>query len=1149
MFIYHRLNSLIVKLSIKPQFFLFLCGLLSSASIFSTSVLAQNTEVADKPLADFSSRLPRTERIEGTLETTFNNTTLRGQLQFQAPDKLRIELAEGNGARALILVASAEETRIFDPETKRVQRLPYNFARQWWRGWDLRFGGPANFIFSALSPEGTAPFYASTAAATGELSLVAKSDEAKTEAPKLIGDLVRFGGSGDRIFYAPFKRRVWNRPSKITLSFPAGKSQITRTETDDNGQITTAAIALDGKGWPQSVLVSDAKNRVVSNWRYTIKPREAAFPETAFSFDFTPDVVLEDGRLKAIKEYAGTDAASKLNLGTTLARQAEAWPEAYAAWQEASRLAPNATAPHFAIYEAALTTRDLDLAEAALTKLTPMLGADSFEIAWRKAAVLVARREWAGAQTALETAARLHPQDLQVGITLADLLRTRGDFTGARAVLLETLKSEAQPNSFKAQAAEMLASLASGGAATEVLGALPSDNIWQKLARAHIELQQGKAATLVTDDLDALASWAGGLEKAGRNDEAVAAWQTVAARAAAPGDQNAHLHLMALYAQQGDAAASLAQYRELATRSTSLKIQGEFQDALLSTWRKVFRQGQLRGVLEQRSIATNATEDDVRLWLKYQETNGSSDDVAAAVGNGLARFPRSAWWRSRQGEVISAPFSPNLDSLTQDRIQREALKAIDTAMAMEPGQPYYAIQRALLLTQRATPVTAVIDPARMAPWRKPAEEALNNLLKQWPDDPDVQIAVASQRLALESDGAHNDSINLLQSAVRDGEPDWDEDRHFISFSSRQVILSALRRDKKWDALTPQYVNLFRSSRSADEELGVALNYLRLKMNRHEIDEIAFMLVDWAREPWSFEESQQLMQPIVNVLASKTKTPGQPSQAEEIIIALQKNPNPYARLVTAYFLANITRSAKRVAAQAEAPLNADIMAERASANLKAGLEALVPLVNNTDHILASRAAAVLGEEAMNRNAPEEAATHLTRAVALEPRDVNLRVALGTALLAQGKGELALNVRNDALRSLPATFQVLHRLAKLSYQISNTADQENAVRLATAAMNQGQVSPEVSAGDWQFSALTSARADLNAGKLTTAAAIYNGLSNPQWDMLDRAIALIDWEDNLRNSDHAEQADKVAAQFKALGLSPQEQAMVERAWAGLN
>ena len=605
---------------------------------------------------------------------------------------------------------------------------------------------------------------------------------------------------------------------------------------------------------------------------------------------------------------------------------------------------------------------------------------------------------------------------------------------------------------------------------------------------------------------------------------------------------------MALHALRGEVAPSLVQYRELATATSSLKIQGEYQDALLNVWRKAFRQAQLKAVLEQRSLSTNANEDDARLWLKYQENFGSNEEIAAAVSGGVARFSRSAWWRSRQGEQISGPLADYPAPAIQEKIERDALKVIDLAIAFDPGQPYYAVQRALILTQRASPPTFVIDKARTVPLRKPAEEALSTLLKQWPGDPDVQIAVASQRLALEADGAHGDSIALLQSALQEGVPDWGEDRHFISFSSRQVLLSALRRDRKWAALTPEYITLFRSSRSADEELGVALNFLRLKMNRREVDEIAAALVTFAREPWSFEDSQQLMQPLVNALVLKTATKGQPSLADSIVRVLQADNNPYSQLVAAYFLSSGARVARRIAAAREAPLNADLEAEDAVAGLKTALDNLTTLIDNPDRILAARAAALLGEEAMNENAPDSALPFLTRAVELEPRDVNLRVALATALLAQDKGSEAIAARDAALRALPASFEVLHRLAKLSGQIAIASERENSFRLANSAMNIGQSAPDISSGQWQFSALTAARASLDAGKTGNANNIYNGLASPQWGQLDRAVALIDWETNLRNAEQDDQADAIAIQLESLELSEVQQQMAQNAWAAV-
>jgi len=1126
------------------RFFLFDCCLFSTffPPLFAPSSAAQNVPQA---FSDFAAGLPNARNFEGTVEAVANGQTTRARLQFQAPDRLRIEIEAGDNTRAQTIVASGEETRFYDPSTRRVQRLPYNLARQWWRGWGLSFGGPANFLFNAAAPAATSPFYLASAPAAGELLLTAQNDALQTEPRKLISDSVNFGGGGDRIFYAPFKRWVWNRPNKIALQRDAANGQITRVETDDNEQTFTASISLDANGLPQSVLASDAQKRVVSQWNYDLQPREAAFPAATFSFEFAPDLLIEDARLKAIGDYAGNSAADKFNLGAALARQAEDWPAAFAAWESASQLSIGSSAPQFAIYEGAILTRNLERAEHALEALSTLLGEDTPEVAGRRAALLTARREWQAAQTILEKAVRLRPQDLSTRLALAELLRARSDFAGARAQLSEILKSETGSHAAKARAAEMMALLARGDAAKGVLPPAGQGTLWQQLARAHADLQNGNASAFESDDLDALESFAGGLERAGRDEEAIAAWRKILERAAYPSDKNARMRLMALHALRGEIAPSLAQYQALTNASTSLETKGGFQNALLGAWQKSNRQRQLKAALEVRA---GASEDDARLWLKYQETFGGIREIEAAIDNGLARFDRSAWWHGRKVEFLSGRISQTSDAAARDRLQREALSSAEDAVGLDPEQPYYAIQRAAILTQRATPFTVVVDRGRFAGARKTASAALEELLQNWPGDPDVQIAVASQRLALENDGAHGETIALLQSALREGVPDGAQNRHGIAFSSRQVLASALRRDKKWPELAAQYPILFQASQNVDEELGVALNHFRWLMNRQQANGLAAALLDFAREPWPFDDSQQLIQPLVNVVLAKEAAPGKPSFGAQVLTILQNRDDPYAKLMVAYFQLNAAREARQIAAGRDAPDDARAIARRATADAKTAVEALAPLANGKDKILASRAAALLGEEAINHQAFDQAQHWLSRAIALEPHDVNLRVALATSLLASGKTDEAVAVRDDALQALPPTYEVLQRLTSVSLNIAQPEDRANTARIANAAMNLGRILPAVSADQWQFAALLAARANMIADNEDAATMIYTELTNPQWGILGRAVALMDWESSLRKSGRAEQADQITAQVAAMKLTPQQRQMVKNAWASL-
>jgi tetratricopeptide (TPR) repeat protein len=1096
--------------------------------------LAQNA-----PLTDFAQRFPKPERLEGTIEQTQNGVTSRARLSFQAPDKLRIEI-EGDAAsqiRAQVIVAAGNETRLYDPATKRVQRLPYNIARQWWRGWDLRFGGPANLFLFGLSAEALDKFYESKTQAS-TLTLQAQPG---VEA-RFINDYVRFGGSGDRIFYAPLKRHVWNRPEKIVID-AKDAAQLVRSETRD-GQTLTASIA-HATGLPKTASLTDEKNRVVASFAYALKPRATAFPGNIFSLDLAPGQVIEDASLRPLAEYSGTDANSKFNLGVALWKHSEELDAAFAAWDEAGKLAPQATAPLLATFEAALAARDTQRAADALDKLGKLLGADSPEVLQRRATLAVAQRDWAAAQRALETAVRLQPQNLQLKLLLADVLRTCGEFTVARDRLLEIVKTAASANStVQAEAALMLGAL-SWNDGDEVLKLLPEQgaNLWQKIARAQIFSLQGKNFdSIETDNPAALAALGVISERVGQDAPAIAAWQKIVERTPSPGDRTARLHLVALYARRGDIASSLAQYREIIAATPDLQTQSEVQNALLGAWRKAFRQNQLRTALEQRALSTNAGEDDARLWLAFQDQFGSADDIENAIGNGLARFPRSAWWRAQRAEQIMAQVPKTPETAARDRLQRDALDYAEQAVALEPEQPYYAIQRALILTQRATPITGVIDIGRYDPLRKIANQALDELLKKWPDDPDVQLAVATQRLALEEANQHAATIDLLMTALRGGAPEA-TDRHFISFSARQVLVTALREAGRDDDMLAQYQILFRAARTSGEELGVALNLVRWLMNHKNAAGLAQALTLFAHENWSFADSQQLLQPLVNVVASKAEL------WPDVLTALRNGNDPYGRYVAAMLLANRELRAREVLAQPEAPLSAERDLAAVSSALAAALKELEPVASGADRVLAARAAGLLGEQAINRGDAAAGETRIARAAEIEARAIDLRIALSTAQLAEQKSAEALATRDAAVRAMPHSFENLQRLAKLSDRIGATGDEANTARLASIAMNAGSAAPEIAAGDFQMAALIAARTALYANQNAPAITIYNGLSSAQWSAIDRAVALLDWQQTLNDVGKTDQAQLIATQLDALGLSPQERNIAQNNWEAFN
>lgn len=1090
----------------------------------------ENKDIA-LPIGDAT---PQWSRLEGTVESTSAGVTSRAKISVQGPGQMRLDIQPDEAARipAQTVLVTNGQTRTYDQATKRTLALPYSVMGL--RNWNIQAGGPANFVLQHFADGLKLP-------ATGKAEFAGAD-------PNFISDYVRFGGSGDRIFYAPYKRTQWDGPAKVVLEWKGSGPVSTRTELDENGRVLTrAALSYTATGIPTEATVTDGANRVIAKFKYDLKEVAEPFPATTFAPPAIPGQIEEDAQLKSIDAYSGSDARNKFNQGMALMSQAEELPAAYTAWDNAAALAPQATAPHFAIYQAAIATRDLARAELALDQLERLLGKNSFTVLWQRTGLLLARRDWAGAQTTLEAAITAEPQNLQAKLSLADVLRARGDLAKAQSQLLEILKSTSPQSETQAQAAQMLAELSSGNATAPALAALPETGtatLWQNVARVLVQLQGGQTAKAFdTDNTQALAVQALQFERTGQDNEALPLWRKILTILPSPTDTETRTRLMALFARRGDFNNSLEQYRELIATAPGLKARRTVQEQLITAWQKVLRLEQLKTVLEQRSLSSNATADDVRLWLTYQEAFGDDEGIAAAIQNGMARFTRDAWWRARQSELLMERASQTVETRSFEQLQRDALRVIDDAVILDPQQPYYGIQRALILTQMATPLKGVVVRGNYDGPKKTAHAALDELLKKWPNDPDVQIAVASQRLALDGDGKNGPAIELLQKALRGGTAGVGEDRHFISFSSRQILISALRRDKRWEEITPQYEILFRVAQTGQEQVGVALNYLRLLMNQEQPEAIANLLIYMAKEAWSFDESQQVLVPLINVTAVNANA------LPPTIEALAKNPDPYARLVLAKLNSILAANARDVLADPDAPLDAERNLQAIDEKLKESLAALEPMLGSNDKIFAARAAALLGEEAINRNEPAIAVSRLRTATAIEPRDVNLRIAIANALVGQNQTSTALKERDEMLRVLPHDFATLQAIAKFSVRVGEASDHAFTTRLAALSANTAVSSPRIGLGQWQLAAFNLARANFDAGKIDEAIRMYNQLAGPQWNIIERAVALIDLEENLKTANQTEQAAAVAARLEALGLEQQQRLRAEDFWASLD
>lgn len=1137
------------------RLFAALCCLLFSRAVAS----------APAPAAVALPHVPQITRCAGTVTEASGGVTTLARLQFQAPDQLRIEI-EPNPAALVAgqtIVAAGDETRLYDASTKRLHRLPYNIVREWWHGWDLGGGGPANALLAGLSPQTLGRFYTSIPVASANAARTAVRLDARPEIGRLwIQDEVRFGGRGTAAYYAAFKRPIFDRPAAVGLVFDARTAQLLqRTDYADADHVAAVSeLTSDAaSGLPQSALVRDRNGFQLAQFTYDLKAAPGAFPDNTFSLDLAPDQIIEDLPLKPIGEYqAGQDAAARYNLGAAIARHTEDIPSALRDWTEAAGLQPQATAPHFAAFDTALAARDLTRAAVELDALARLLGAADFEVATRRAALATLRHDWPAAQAALDAAQRAQPQNLGVTLLQADLARARGDLTTARDLLLAILKSGAPQPASQVAAAEMLAIITANpsdpAAAAAVLAALPRDTQWQRLARAHLNLLTAKPAGETNFDSEvALASLALAYEREGQDAAAVAAWQQIVAKAPLPAVNAARLNVMALNARAGTVTESLRLYRELVDRSTDENTRRRTQDAIIAAWRKAYRQDQLRTALQQAVAAPAATEEDWRLWLAFQESNGSDEDIASALQGGLARFPRAAWWQSRWGEYLLGQAAAQPRQSAQ--YLQDADRSVQAAIEADPQQPFYQVQRALIFSQSAAAAldAPVIDAAQVGATVKAARDAIAGLQAKWPDDPDAQIAIAVQNMSIERTD-RNIAVQGLREGLRKGNPGRESasgDRHTTASSVHQTLASLLRRMGRATEAAQEYEILLDSVRDADTELGIARNYLILLGSQRNPNPqaIADLMARLARQPWAYSPARDLIEGFAAALAER-----QPL-VFDVANLLAKADDPAAHLAATYLNLALVQALQ---AQSKAPRPAPSLAPRpapapdtaqllatATRELAASYQALAPVANGNDALLAGRAAALLAEAQLNARKPDQGVAWLQIAVNTDPHDVDLRLALAAAERLAGKATAAVAQRNTVLAVTPHNADILQRVAALSSDLKLPQD---AARYAVQAMNLAQVVPDVPASQFQTTAFTAARTLFNANQTASAVNIYSGLANAQWDISERAAALMDLGAHYRSAAKTAEADAVHAQLTALNLTAAQQRAAQRIVLGL-
>ncbi len=1054
----------------------------------------------------FAAPLPA---FEGTVSQTQNGLTTRAKIAWQPPETLTIEVLPNAalGASAQTIAARGDQTVLFDAATKRARRFGFNIAKNWWRGADLASGGPANFLFSGSS---------------------FPADAAQNR--YLRRDSVVFGGGGKDSYYAARKSPARRFAAQIATT------NTSRIEKNEVGRvISDAQITLDGAGLPRTATLTS--NGEVATFAYDLKAVAAPAAANAVAPVLAPEIaapILEDDELQAPPSYIGNDASALFNRGAALALN-EDFAGAATAFEAAAQLAPTSSAPPSALFAMFLALRDAQRAQNALDNLEK-IGQGAGEIELRRARLALLRRDNVAARAAFGAASLAAPGNLGLRMAQAEIARAQGDIDAARALYLGVLgEKTAQVGGqwgVQAGAAQNLALFATFEEIPALLTALPAANATDaaQLARALLLLRDGKnpetSEFAINEFQVALAL---GFERAARDNDAQKAWQTLENRAPEALKNRARAHLMTLFARRGDVGNSIAQWRVWNASLDSQSDKDRARDAFFGAWQKAFRTDALPGALANRATSTGATQDDLRLYLGYQESYGSPEDVAAVIESASLRFPNAAFWKGKRAEnlVETANQTRSNDAgiARREQLYDQALALLDSAVEGAPDESFFRYQRALAATQRATKVGTVVDAALTSRNRTRAQRETERLIADFPGDPDALVSAALQNLATQSNAGAREAIRLatlaLESAPNDGE------RHTLIWAARQALSSAYRRLGQTDLAAAQWETLLIGARDAGEQSTLASGYFALLDSAGDTNPngaargAARLLSQLASEKWSYSASSGLLGAVATRMAVSPR-------AGVIAALLLASPDENAALAAATLNLRRIEVARRALESPNAPPAADANLDRANRDLGLSLTRLQPVAGSQNRILGARAAAFLAENATLDGAQQ--LQLLRSALEAEPHDGALRFALINAL----EGATAQKERDLAAKLLDFDPETRRQL---SASTRRAGDLPGALRVAEEALAFVAHAPEYNGGEFQRVAFALGKAAFLAGQNSRALEIYNGLSLPQWNPLDRAAALLSLSRNYKEAKRDAEAAATDAKVAALGLSPAE------------
>ena len=1089
--------------------------------------LALPARAQDKP--DLAKALPAPEakNASATIDALIDGVSSRATVQFSAPDTLRFDVEADEVSGSPARSGQAQGAQTIAVEGKRARRASFNGLSQWFRVSNeplMQALGP--WLSPTRELEG---FYTLSASRAGEATII--EARASDKGKYLRRDQVRSGGSGAQRFYAARAVTAWNRPARIRLRIE--NSRVVRREDFAEGASTRPLQTWSWRyenGRPTLIEARDAIGALRAQWKLSFENRENA-PAPKAALEVPPEAILEGDA------PTGDQAAEQFAIGVRAARS-ESYAQAVAALSRANELKPRAVAVPLALFEIALTTRNNALAQAALLKIGALEGENSPRAVVSRARLALQNVGANGAEAtpALDALAQVLGESPNAALRLqaADLLKLGARRDQAASLLLPLL-DEKVPASIAASALARLADWFSpleqaqrANFAAKIVGA----STWDRAARAVLQREDTSALQATgSPELEFVLARQAAL--AGRDDEAKTRWKNVALGAKANVSEalwlRALLSRAQLAARQDDAASALVAHRAAWPLLRGESARESWLNALLSSWVKAGRTKALRTALRESSLrplsratteaglgSLDEAEADARLLVAAEEAEGgdatSTSQAQAARWKGVGGA-RAAWWQGHLAEILAGTAAQAAreagTASKRERLYDEAARAVEAAITLEPGQPFYHEQKLLLAARRLAAQSVVTDAATGVRDRERAEAAVESLRTLFPNDPDALIASGLALLTMKQE---RQAAPLLRTALRqlNAPPVAGEEaasdgvgERVARVTARASLAASGRKAGDVAGAMRDYAVLFEGSRSPVEQGAFAANWLNAFFEARDAAGGADTLARVARTGWKPSQTQQVL---AQVLASVSVRPAWRQAIRQSLEEVLRDPTTGASalaegsaLIAAYLDFSALNSARRAAlatpkpappavaptapnapapdaSTATAPGVGDALAnaqaqpalDAAIAIWKADVARLTKLTSSSEPGVAAQALSLLAQDALLRGQDAEAARFFERALERVPSDEGLALSLSGTLQTRNGAKLAeedqariVQARDALLARSPLDANLLQQAAQMSLHAGRASD---ATTLRDRARALAFFDDSVSAGDY-------------------------------------------------------------------------------------